>query len=114
MNTAVKTWSYRAATYKSALTWTLPVVAKKRYVFVFSLAIVVLCSAFALVYVKDMNRRLISQLDALQVNNTQLHNQWTQYLLQKMQLSNQSRVVQLAKNNLNMDIPAPKSIIMVK
>lgn len=74
---------------------------------------VVLLSAFGLIYLKDTNRQMISQLSALQASNTELHNQWTQSLLIKMQLANQARVIHLARDNLNMDMPVPKSVVMI-
>lgn len=108
MNTAVKTLGYRAT-----LTWSFPIVATKRYFLLLSLAIIVLISAFALVYLKDVNRRMISQLDSLQADQAQLRNQWTQFLLEKMQLSNQTRIIHLARDNLDMDMPVPKSVVMI-
>lgn len=108
MNTAVKTLSYRAS-----LPLVFPIIATKKYCLVLSLAVIVLMSAFGLVYLKDVNRRLISQLDTLQANQAELRNHWTQFLLEKMQLANQTRIIHLARDNLNMDMPVPKSVVMI-
>lgn len=108
MNTAVKTLGYR-----SPVSLNFSLLITKQYCFVLTLAMVVLLSAFGLIYMKDTNRQMISQLNALQANNTELHNQWTQSLLIKMQLANQSRVIHLARDNLNMEMPVPKSVVMI-
>jgi cell division protein FtsL len=109
MNAAVKALSYRATTLNLAF----PIIVTRKYVFLLSLALVVLCSAFGLVYQKDVNRRLMTQLGTLQNVNTELHNRWTQSLLQKMKLADQSRIIAIAKTKMDMDLPAPKSVKMV-
>ena len=109
MNAAVKALAYRGISFD----WHFPAIVMKKYILLLSLALVVLCSAFGLVYQKDVNRRLMSQLGTLQSANTELHNEWTQNLLQKMKLANQSRIISIAKDKMGMDLPAPKSVLMV-
>lgn len=108
MNTAVRALASRGLT-----TWTLPIELSRVHFFIFGLAMTVLISAFALVYVKDMNRRLINQMQTTQMNNVQLHNQWTQLLLTKSTLANQARVAVLAKQDFQMQMPAAGSVVMV-
>ena len=108
MNTAVKTLTARGLSVR-----TLSLSINRQQVVLFLLFTLVLLSAFALVYVKDLNRRLTSQLESVQTENVQLHNDWTQLLLNKSNLANQSRVSQLAHKDFHMSIPAPKSVVMI-
>ena len=108
MNTAV-----RAITSRSLTWWALPLTITRQHIVAFGLALMVLLSAFSVVYVKDMNRRLMSQLQSAQMNNVQQHNQWTQLVLQKSTLANQAHVAQLAHKEFHMTVPAPGSVVIV-
>ena len=108
MNTAV-----RAITSRSLSLWVLPVTLKKTHFFIFSLMMACLLSAFSLVYVKDMNRRLTSQVENVQSQSVQLHNQWTQLLLQKSNLAGQAQVAQEAKKDFHMFVPSPTKVVML-
>ncbi|OGT30539.1 MAG: cell division protein FtsL [Gammaproteobacteria bacterium RIFCSPHIGHO2_12_FULL_35_23] len=108
MNTAV-----RALTSRSIALWELPFVITREYMMVFSLSFLVLLSAFGLIYLKDVNRRLNNQFEVMQTQNVQLHNEWTQLLLHKTALANQERVAQLAHQELNMSMPASGAVVMI-
>lgn len=60
------------------------------------LLIVLLLSAFGTIYIKDMNRRLMGTLQEKQAASVQLHNQYSQLLLEKSTWDNQARVQRLA------------------
>ncbi len=107
MNTAVRAIASRGL-------WVVPITLNRIHFVIFGLIMASLLSAFALVYVKDMNRRLTSQWQAVQTKNVELHNQWAQLLLKKSQLANQSHVAQVAKQDFQMSIPAPRSVVMIR
>ena len=77
-------------------------------------ALLVLVSALALVYLKDLNRRefiLFQRLgkiqQAYQVN-------WGKLLLEQSAWSTQSRVQSIAQRQLNMVVPNSAQIVMLK
>lgn len=107
MNTAVRAIASRGL-------WVVPISLNRTHLFVFLLIIASLLSAFGLVYVKDMNRRLTSHWQQVQSQNVELHNQWTQLLLKKSQLANQLHVAKMAKNTYQMNVPAPRSVVIVR
>lgn len=107
MNTAVRAIASRGL-------WVVPISLNKVHLFIFVLIIGSLLSAFGLVYVKDMNRRLTNHWQVVQSQNVQLHNQWTQLLLQKSKLANQLHVAQMAKRSYQMSVPAPRSVVIVR
>lgn len=72
------------------------------------LIIGVLLSAFALIYVKNVNRNLTEQLNSAQSQQHQLHDQWENLLLRKMQLKNEKKIADIATHNLQMKLPSPK------
>ena len=70
-----------------------------------------LFSAFGIIYVKDVNRRLMGNLQTLQVTSTTLHNSWSQLLLEKSTWDNQARIQAIAEHQLGMI--TPKSQILL-
>lgn len=59
---------------------------------------ILLSSAFGTIYIKDMNRRLMGQLQQNQSDAVMLHNQYTQLLLEQSSLDNQARIQSIATN----------------
>lgn len=92
----------------------LPFTLTKLHGLVFGLALAVLLSAFSLVYVKDLNRRLISQSQISQIEYTALHSKWSHLLLEKGSLSSQARVARIATQKLHMVMPKPSKIVMIR
>lgn len=77
------------------------------------LLLVVLLSAFAFIYIKDFNRRLFidwqqkqHQIEQLKIDNNKL-------LLEQSAWSSQARVQQVAQEQLEMQMPPTKEIIML-
>lgn len=78
------------------------------------LTIAVVLSAFAVVYVKDLNRRLFIQYQGLQTAHTKLHVEWGKLLLEQGTWSSQARIQHLAQEQLNMKIPAPSDVRLIR
>lgn len=72
----------------------------------------VLLSAFVLVYIKDLNRRLFIQYQALQQVEQQAKIETGQLLLERSTLSAQERIQVLA-HKFNMVMPSRKHIIVI-
>lgn len=73
-----------------------------------------LLSAFAVVYVKDLNRRLFIEYQTLQDTQNQLNVDWSRLLLEQSVWSTHVRIQAVAEQRLSMEIPAPKNRIMVQ
>jgi cell division protein FtsL len=78
------------------------------------LTIAVVLSAFAVVYVKDLNRRLFIQSQGLQMANNKLQVEWGKLLLEQSTWSSQARVQQLAQERLNMKVPSPSEVNLIR
>lgn len=109
MNAAV-----RAFTHRTISLWTIPVHLSKQQIRVLILAMLVLFSAFGLIYLKDMNRRLMIQYETLQSDQDELHNQWTKLLLEKSAMASQSNVATIANQKLQMAMPAADKVVMIR
>src|SRR3990167_3979765 len=72
-----------------------------------------LLTAFAVVYIKDLNRRLFIQYQNLQREKVQEIIQWGKLLLEQSTWSTQSRVQQIAQRELGMFVPSEGEIVMV-
>lgn len=92
---------------KEELVFTLPDVP------IITLVLVVLFSALLLVYMKDLNRQLVSSAAQLQQNYTQLQMTHDQLLLERSVYGAQNRVQQVAEK-LNLQLPAAKDMVMIK
>ena len=101
MNAVVRTLN-QTTVFPRLLTWSF---SSKRHLTMISLMFAVLFSAFSLVYVKDMNRRLMGDLQTLQGARDHLRTQWSQLLLEESTWSSQSRVEQIAKQHFIMAVP---------
>ncbi len=73
----------------------------------------IVISAFSLIYVKDLNRRLFIQSQTLQQDQQRMVNQWGKLLLEQSTWSAQSRVQTISEQNLNMLTPSAKDVVML-
>jgi cell division protein FtsL len=80
---------------------------------VFMLITLLFVSAFAVVYLKDLNRRLFIQYQSLQQNYDQSRLQWGKLLLEQSSWSTQARVQEIAQSKLGMIYPKASDITMV-
>jgi len=108
MNAYVKALQHRALTIRA-----LPISLTKMHGLVFGLALAVLLSAFSLIYVKDMNRRLMSDLQTAQVQYAALHSHWSQLLVKEGSLASQAHVAKVATTKMQMVMPKPRDIKMI-
>lgn len=77
------------------------------------LIITVIASALAVVYVKDLNRHLFSQLQTLKQTRDELQVQWGQLLLEQDTWAASTRVQAIAGEKLKMSLPIAKEIVLV-
>ena len=82
--------------------------------FIGLLMVLVVLSAFSVVYLKDVNRRLL--IDYQYQAQQQQHYQTTrnQLLLEESTWARQSRVQQIAENELNMVIPTSRDVVLLE
>ena len=81
---------------------------------IWTLAILVFISAMGVVYVTDLNRRLFINDQQLQAQNAEEQTQWGKLVLEQSTWSTQARVQRIAQTQLNMELPTPSQIVMVK
>jgi cell division protein FtsL len=109
MNAAVKVLSPGSTLGRSsAVSWKLPELK------VLVLVFFVLVSALGLVYIKDLNRRLFISLQQMQTQAEQLQADNNKLLLEQSAWATQARVQQVAKQQLDMQIPSSTDVIMIK
>lgn len=85
----------------------------KQGILVVFLIIALLCSAFGVVYIKDLNRRLFIQYQILQREKSEKIIQWGKLLLEQNTWSTQSRIQRIAQQQLGMQIPTGKKVVLV-
>jgi len=73
-----------------------------------------LFSALGVIYMKDLNRRLFIQYQALQTQKAQSLIQWGKLLLEQSTWSTQSRIQHIAQKQLGMIVPSAKDIVLVE
>jgi cell division protein FtsL len=78
------------------------------------LTVIVVISAFAVVYVTDLNRRLFIQYQDAQSTSNQLYIDWGKLLLEQSTWSTQARVQSIAQARLGMEVPASNQIVIVQ
>lgn len=87
-------------------------VVAKQVLQVAILLMAVFITAFAVVYVKDLHRRMFIQYQNLQDQQNQLYVDWGKLLLEQSTWSTQARVQKIAAERLNMEAPQPKEVVM--
>lgn len=93
---------------------THPITLSKQYILISLLFIAVMLSAVSIVYVTDSNRHLFNDLQVLQQNRDNLNTQYGQLLLEQNTWASPARVQQIAQQQMNMSLPAPKDVEMVR
>ena len=87
-------------------------ITKRGILVVFSV-LALLYSAFSIVYVKDLNRRLFIQYQVLQREKSEEVIQLGKLLLEQSTWSAQFRIQKVAQRRLEMQIPTAKEVILV-
>lgn len=75
---------------------------------------IVLFSAFTVVYVKDVYRRLFIDYQTLQNSQNEIYVEWGKLLLEQSTWSTQARVQSVAQQHLDMEAPEAKAVVMVQ
>jgi cell division protein FtsL len=78
-----------------------------------ALIVVLILSAFAVVYLKDLNRRAFIQYQDMARANQQAQIDWGKLLLEQSTWSAQANIQQAASERLHMITPAGKDIILI-
>jgi cell division protein FtsL len=78
------------------------------------LVVMLLVSAFAIIYIKDVNRRLFIDYQNLQYGSNVLEINHEKLLLENSAWSRQARIQELAEQDLNMKVPSAANVIVVK
>jgi cell division protein FtsL len=111
MNAIAKVYGQRI-TSNHKLSITLPVVRSQlRIAF---LVLSILFTAFAIVYVKDLNRRLFISYQDSKQNYNELTVNYGKLLLEESALSAQARIQQIAELQQGMELPSAKNTVIVK
>ena len=76
----------------------------REFLLILLLSIGVLLSSFAIVYMKNTQRNLISELQQLQQHKQQLQVQWDQLLLEKGAWISPARLQSIASHQLKMTV----------
>ena len=94
---------------KSAIVGTF----KKRVCFNLCLAAVVFIAALGAVYVKDLYRHRFIQLEKIKSEQEQLQTEWSQLLLEEGTWAAHARILEMAKDSLQMRQPTNAQIQML-
>jgi cell division protein FtsL len=76
--------------------------------------IVVEVSAAAVIYATYKNRALFSELERMRNDAEEMQVAWHQLLLEQSTLASFSRVSEVAQNHLNMSIPDPHAVVVLR
>lgn len=79
-----------------------------------TLIVVLVLSAFSIIYIKDLNRRLFIQYQSQQAFHDKLYEDWGKLLLEQSTWSTHARVQKVAENRLNMAMPGSKEVVLLR
>ncbi|NNM60374.1 MAG: cell division protein FtsL [Legionellales bacterium] len=75
------------------------------------LAVLVFLSAFSIVYVRDYERQMITELQGMQITYDAMLTQRSQLLLEQAAFSTQTRIQDVAVQKLGMAFPEQEAVI---
>jgi cell division protein FtsL len=78
------------------------------------LGLMVLLSAVGVIRAKHENRKLFVQLQALEKERDQMNVEWGQLQLEQGTWATSSRVEEIARKRLGMEIPKSESVIIIR
>jgi cell division protein FtsL len=107
MTTAVYTFNKDIANIDSGAAITLPSLG------FITLLLIVLLSAFAVVYLKDYKRQLFNELEGLHQVRDSLQIEASQLLLEENTWAAPARVETVAVQQLAMELPSAQTMVMV-
>lgn len=109
MNTATRTFAYRSEGVQKLGSITMT----RQAIWIALLVVILFMSAFSIVYVKDLNRRLFIQQQQLQIQYRLENERWGKLLLEQSTLNTQARIQHIAQTDLNMLLPAAATVHLV-
>lgn len=74
----------------------------------------VLASAIAVVYEKHESRKLFVELQALQKTRDRMDVDWDRLQLEQSTWATHGRIESIARNKLDMHMPAPNEIVIIR
>ncbi len=80
----------------------------------FVAVVLIVASALGVIYSSYKSRQLFSELQQLNRETVRLEEEWGRLLLEQSTWASHARIEQLAKSELNMVVPKPESIIVVR
>lgn len=89
-------------------------VSMKQQLQISALIILLLVSAFSVIYLKDLSRRLFIRYQNLQQVQQRNEIEWSKLLLEEGAWSTQARVQNIATTQLNMITPTMKEVVMIE
>lgn len=110
MNTATRVT--HASTFEASRKWVFTL--HRATMMWVMLVILTLASAFTVIYLKDLNRRLFIRYQSLQQVSQQYALDWSKLLLEQSTLARQSRIQRIAQQQLGMQWPKENRIIVVR
>lgn len=84
------------------------------YLGVMSLSILIFISSMGVIYSKHSSRQLFAQLQSLENKRDELHVEWSQLLLEQGTWATDVRVERVAREHLNMVVPAPEAVVVLR
>ena len=86
----------------------------KRYFFTYFILVLVVASAFSVIYFTHMNRQTTSELEVLLTQRDELDIEWRNLIIEQNSLSEHSAIETKAQKQLNMQRPTINSEIIIK
>lgn len=77
------------------------------------LIVLLIFSAFAVVYVKDLNRRMFIEYQDMTRSNQQAQVEWGKLMLEQSTLAAQGNIEQIASSRLRMYSPSAQELVLV-
>jgi len=90
------------------------VIPLKKQLLVGALIVLLVASAFSVIYLKDLSRRMFIRYQDLQQVQQHDEVEWSKLLLEEGAWSTQARVQDIATTQLDMVMPTMKNIVMIK
>ena len=86
----------------------------RRHLAIYGILLLVLLSAFSVIYFTHLNRQTTSKIEVLLTERDGLENEWRNLLLEQNSLAEHSAIESNAEKQLNMTRPDASSEIIIK
>ncbi len=86
----------------------------RRHLAIYGILLLVLLSAFSVIYFTHLNRQTTSKIEVLLTERDGLENEWRNLLLEQNSLAEHSAIESNAEKQLNMARPDASSEIIIK